>query len=254
MAKLDDANTTGFYTESITASAANGFEVGKSYTVYLAAAVEGVNDADSYTFTITASSGGTGARAVTITVNDGTNTLEHANVRVTAGSESFCKQTNASGVVLFSLDDASWKVDITLAGHEFTQTTLVVDGTETVTYSMTKTSFTPSTPGLVTGYLYVKDEAMAVEAGVPITCEMTAPPEDDTGVAYDSKIRTVTSAATTGLCQFTNLVKGGTYKFCRGADTSVGTFTRSLVATVIIPTNATSPYQIPSILGAEVTA
>jgi len=40
MAKLDDGNTTGFYTETITCSSGNGFEVGKTYTVYIEATVD----------------------------------------------------------------------------------------------------------------------------------------------------------------------------------------------------------------------
>lgn len=40
MTKLDDANTTGFYTELIACTAANGFEAGKSYTVYIEATVD----------------------------------------------------------------------------------------------------------------------------------------------------------------------------------------------------------------------
>ena len=40
MAKLDDVNTTGFYTERVECSAANGFEDGKSYTVYIEATVD----------------------------------------------------------------------------------------------------------------------------------------------------------------------------------------------------------------------
>ena len=39
MAKLDDANTLGFYTEKIACTSANGFEDGKSYTVYIEATV-----------------------------------------------------------------------------------------------------------------------------------------------------------------------------------------------------------------------
>lgn len=39
MAKLDDANTVGFYSEQITLSAANGFEKGKSYIIYISATV-----------------------------------------------------------------------------------------------------------------------------------------------------------------------------------------------------------------------
>jgi hypothetical protein len=54
MAKLDDAGTTGFYSEQITLSAANGFEVGKSYTIHVAATVGGVTGTLSHTFQVEA--------------------------------------------------------------------------------------------------------------------------------------------------------------------------------------------------------
>lgn len=41
MAKLDDANTLGFYTERIQCTLGNGFEHGKSYTIYIEAQVDG---------------------------------------------------------------------------------------------------------------------------------------------------------------------------------------------------------------------
>ena len=40
MAKLDDANTTGFYTELIACTVANGFEDSKTYTIYIEATVD----------------------------------------------------------------------------------------------------------------------------------------------------------------------------------------------------------------------
>lgn len=52
MAKLDDANTTGFYSEQLTLSAANGYEVGKSYNIYISAAVGGVTGATTRQFKI----------------------------------------------------------------------------------------------------------------------------------------------------------------------------------------------------------
>jgi hypothetical protein len=52
MAKLDDANTTGFYTEEIECSEANGFEVGKSYTVYIEATVVGNTGGIAYSFNV----------------------------------------------------------------------------------------------------------------------------------------------------------------------------------------------------------
>lgn len=54
MAKLDDANTTGFYSEQITLSAANGFENGKSYNIYITATVATIAAAAVYTFQVEA--------------------------------------------------------------------------------------------------------------------------------------------------------------------------------------------------------
>ena len=54
MAKLDDTNTTGFYSEQITLSAANGFEVGKSYTIYVSATVNSVTGTMAHTFQVEA--------------------------------------------------------------------------------------------------------------------------------------------------------------------------------------------------------
>jgi len=50
MAKLDDAHTTGFYTETLTCSTANGYENGKTYTVYIEATVDGDKGGISYAF------------------------------------------------------------------------------------------------------------------------------------------------------------------------------------------------------------
>jgi len=50
MAKLDDAGTTGFYTELIACTAGNGFENGKTYTIYITAAVGGDTGGICYGF------------------------------------------------------------------------------------------------------------------------------------------------------------------------------------------------------------
>lgn len=52
MTKLDDASTTGFYSEQIACSAANGFEADKSYSVYIEATVDGDTGGISYGFTV----------------------------------------------------------------------------------------------------------------------------------------------------------------------------------------------------------
>lgn len=50
MAKLDDANTLGFYTERIACSEANGFEDAKSYTIFIQATVDSRTGGISFTF------------------------------------------------------------------------------------------------------------------------------------------------------------------------------------------------------------
>jgi hypothetical protein len=52
LATLDTANTTGFYTELIAVTAANGFESGKNYTVYIEATVAGDTGGIAYTFKV----------------------------------------------------------------------------------------------------------------------------------------------------------------------------------------------------------
>ena len=52
MALLDDSNTVGLYSEQITLSAANGLEVGKSYTIRIAATVGGVSGATLRNFQV----------------------------------------------------------------------------------------------------------------------------------------------------------------------------------------------------------
>lgn len=52
MALLDTANTTGFYSESITLSAANGLEEGKNYGIYIEAAVGGVTGTTHHNFDV----------------------------------------------------------------------------------------------------------------------------------------------------------------------------------------------------------
>jgi len=50
MAVLDTANTTGFYTELVACTVANGFEVDKTYTIYIEATVDGDTGGICYAF------------------------------------------------------------------------------------------------------------------------------------------------------------------------------------------------------------
>jgi len=53
MALLDDVNTTGFYSEQIAVTAANGFEAGKSYCVRVTGVVGGVTGVSVHQFDVT---------------------------------------------------------------------------------------------------------------------------------------------------------------------------------------------------------
>ena len=50
--EFDDGNTTGFYVKTIDCSAANGFEEGKTYTIYIEATVDGDKGGMSYAFKV----------------------------------------------------------------------------------------------------------------------------------------------------------------------------------------------------------
>ncbi len=184
-------------------------------------------------------SGSSGARTVTITVNDGTNALQNAKVRVTQGAESYLGTTNVSGVVTFNLDDATWTIAITKPGYTYAGTTLVVNGDETPDpYSMTAVTITPSSGSLVTGYWVCYSELGVVESGVSITMQATKVPAD-TGFALDSAVRTSTSGSD-GVAQFTNLIPGATYRVQRNSGDYY---------TIKIDDDATGSVELNSILG-----
>lgn len=50
MAKLDDGNTTGYYSESIACTTGNGFEAAKSYSIYVEVTINSVVSTNSYNF------------------------------------------------------------------------------------------------------------------------------------------------------------------------------------------------------------
>lgn len=185
-------------------------------------------------------SAGTGARTVTITVNDGTDPLESVKVRLTKGAESYVATSNVSGVATLHVDDGSWAVVPTLSGYTHAGATLVVDGDEAVTYSMTQITFPASNPGMVTGYLYCYDENGVVESAV--TVEIRCYEVDGNGLCFDTAIRSGTSDAA-GLVTFSNLVPGGSYQIRRG---TIGRWTR-----ITIPADATDPYALEDIGGED---
>jgi hypothetical protein len=158
---------------------------------------------------------GTGARLVTITVNDGTTVLQNAVVRLTEGGNTYRALTNVSGVATFNVDDATYAVAISKVGYSYAGTTIVVNGVETATYSMTAINVTPGSGDLTTGYLTCLDELGAAEANVAVRCQLVQVPTSGTGYAYDSTVQIDTSAAN-GLVEFP-MIKGARYLVWRGA-------------------------------------
>lgn len=83
MAKLDDAGTTGFYTELIVCTAANGFEDGKSYTIYISATVDSDTGGICYGFrAVYVAAKSAGAVKYTYTVTDSVTLLPIEGVEV----------------------------------------------------------------------------------------------------------------------------------------------------------------------------
>lgn len=191
---------------------------------------------------ITGSSSDTGARTITITVNDGTNPLQGAKVRVRQGSENYVKETNASGVVTFNLDDFTWNVAITKPQYEFTATTLVVNGsTSPPTYSMTLVSLTPSDADKVTGYWTVLGENGEPKEGVVVTVRAIKAKSGSVGLIHVKTARTETTDSE-GIAEFANMLPGWSYSVSLDGET---------IATVAIASDATDEVELGSCILAE---
>ena len=83
LAKLDDAATTGFYTETIACTVANGFEVGKTYTVYIEATVDSDKGGICYSFKTNALTAAIAAKLSLSANTIVTGTVSHDNTAAT---------------------------------------------------------------------------------------------------------------------------------------------------------------------------
>ena len=131
MAILDNANTTGFYTERVACTAANGFEDGKSYTIYISATVDGATGGICYGFRAISEAAGAGAISKTITITDNLGAvLDGAEVWVTtdlAGTHTVANGvSDALGHITFWLDAGSYYVFAQLGGYNAPNPTVVV--------------------------------------------------------------------------------------------------------------------------------
>lgn len=124
MAKLDDANTTGFYTETVACTTANGFEINKSYTIYVTATVDSDTGGIPYSFGVGVPAGGPIEFDYTVTDADTGLPIADVVVWVTtdiAGLNTIAKETtDNSGVATFYLEAATYYVWRKKAGYSFT--------------------------------------------------------------------------------------------------------------------------------------
>lgn len=186
-----------------------------------------------------AMSSGSGGFTLTITVNDGTNNLQNALVRVKEGVTDLRVLTNSSGQAIFSVDAATYNIYITKSGYQFTPTTLAVSADASQTYSMTAVAITPSAENTVTGYHICYDSSANPKAGVTHTLIQLTP--GTLSASYDSTPREVNSAVSTGLVRFTGLHVGATYKYTRGDTKKHTTFT--------VPTDVEDTWEMDSVVG-----
>jgi hypothetical protein len=162
-----------------------------------------------------ASSSGTGARTVTITVNDGSAVLQNARVRLTEGAKTYTATTNVSGVVTFNVDDATYTVSITKSGYSYAGTTLVVDDDKARTYSMAQiTPTAPDDPDNSLLTITCRTPSGAVESGVVISVRKKTVAVGDENNAYSGAVMTDTSDVN-GIVSF-EVVRAATYQWKRG--------------------------------------
>ncbi len=103
MALLDSANTAGFYSEQITLSAANGFEVGKCYCVHIAGTVNSVVGAVVREFVVRATPVAQTGDSYAI-VNSGT----HGNAALKTLIDAIEAQTDDIGAAGAGLNAVPW--------------------------------------------------------------------------------------------------------------------------------------------------
>jgi hypothetical protein len=121
--------------------------------------LEAIRDRGDVAWITGGGGGGTGARTITVTIDDGTDPLENAIVRMTEGVNTYTALSDVTGVATFNLDDATYVVAITKSGYSYAGTTLLVNGDETATYSMTQVATSPpADPALCAVTIHVRDQ------------------------------------------------------------------------------------------------
>lgn len=182
---------------------------------------------------------GDGANAVTVTVlNDDDEPVENVSLRLTSAGVTAAGpvKTNSSGVAIFSVDDGTYLLAVTKSGYSHTPQSIVVDGEESVSVTMTGVIAVASSVSQCMAYLTTFDGQGNIQSDVDLTFVLAA----DDGEAGQSSTaeQFVATSDDNGLLQV-ELMRGATYRVQRGSGRPV---------TVVIPDAAS--YELPEVLGA----
>jgi hypothetical protein len=159
-----------------------------------------------------------GPSALTVTVDDGTDPLSGAIVRVSGTGLSRTKTTDGSGEALFAVADGDYEVIVVKPGFDSEFRTVTVSGSTPLDVTLTEISVTaPDEPYKATGNGITLDEEQEPEDGVFVSIQMVEGP-DIAGFILDGKIRTEVSADG-GVVEFAGMLRGATYEIWRGPGT-----------------------------------
>ena len=160
MAKLDDTNTTGYYSEALAVTTANGFEVAKSYNIYVTYAVSGGGslNGEDFSFKVYAADtniAGAGDYSVALTIRTtGGTAISGVSVWLNTASDRSGAvagplSTDDAGLVTFNLSYTAYNIYCHLAGYTFAAATMT-PASGSVTF--TKDIGTAAVVGGDTGY------------------------------------------------------------------------------------------------------
>jgi hypothetical protein len=159
-------------------------------------------------------------RTITVTDADTTAPIEGAYVRFYKTGSSETKRTNASGVVTFTTEAATWTYAIIATGYAGATANVVVSADGSTDVGLDAIAITPSPASTLTGYVVTYSEAGVPEAGVVVCMRWIGAPSGTTGLSGDTTVRTATSDVN-GLVEFTGLFDGHTYEVWRGSATDM---------------------------------
>lgn len=133
-------------------------------------------------------------RTITITDDDTADPIEGAKVRLYKTGSTETKLANASGVVTFTTEAATWSYAVTAAGYGGATGTIVISADGSTAIELTATAVTPpTTPGLSAIEVLCLDGDYEATAGIDIDFRIVTVPSGDMNNSYKGVKKTVTS-------------------------------------------------------------